>query len=469
MNRYRTTAQGKFYQQDSFILQKTAESKLWLIRIRWWIPPFIVTCTLIIHLAGVEFARLKLLFIAAFIFGYNIFFYLWGQRFGKATFPKIMDPHRFVYCQSLMDCSSLFLLAYLTGGTASPLVFFFILQIILVATLLPSRSAYEFSTLILIGLSILAVAEHYHWLWPQSISFRQQLVIPFLNSGQILPYLGFLGVALFSATFLTTYGMKKFQNQIKKLSEYNKSILVFNQKLWHLLSMIQTIGSAQHLEQVLDVVSLESAMVMEVKGISVKLLSEDGKFLRYASAYGLPEVFVKEKLIEVKKSPLNQRIIEGEPYVTGNVTEKDMFQFGEVLAEAQVKSVLFLPLVLEEKVIGILGAYCVIPDRFTEEDVNFFRLVAELVAIALENARAYEAVEKLVQEKAWFMMRVTHNLRAPLVGMLGILEVVGGGYLGELNDNQREYLRRLDRRARTMLSMINELMTLAKSRLLPKR
>jgi signal transduction histidine kinase len=258
--------------------------------------------------------------------------------------------------------------------------------------------------------------------------------------------------------------MKKFQNQIKKLSEYNKSILVFNQRLWHLLSMIQTIGSAQHLEQVLDVVSLESAMVMEVKGISVKLLSEDGKFLRYASAYGLPEVFVKEKLIEVKKSPLNQRIIEGEPYVTGNVTEKDMFQFGEVLAEAQVKSVLFLPLVLEEKVIGILGAYCVIPDRFTEEDVNFFRLVAELVAIALENARAYEAVEKLVQEKAWFMMRVTHNLRAPLVGMLGILEVVGGGYLGELNDNQREYLRRLDRRARTMLSMINELMTLAKSR-----
>lgn len=61
-------------------------------------------------------------------------------------------------------------------------------------------------------------------------------------------------------------------------------------------------------------------------------------------------------------------------------------------------------------------------------------------------------------------MRVTHNLRAPLAAMLSMLELVRGNYLGELNDEQREYLRRLDRRSRTMLSMINELMTLAENR-----
>jgi signal transduction histidine kinase len=141
-----------------------------------------------------------------------------------------------------------------------------------------------------------------------------------------------------------------------------------------------------------------------------------------------------------------------------------MFQFGEVLAEAQIKSVLFLPLRLEGKVIGILGAYCILPDRFTDEDVGFFRLVAELVAIALENARAYEAVEKLVRERSWYMLRVAHNLRAPLAGMLSILDVVRGEYLGALNGEQQEYLRRLDRRSRTMLMLVNELMTLAKSR-----
>jgi signal transduction histidine kinase len=272
-------------------------------------------------------------------------------------------------------------------------------------------------------------------------------------------YLAAAAVAWLGASiFNTTRG------KIQKLEDLCGSQTALNQKFWRLFSMIQTIGSTPNLNQVLDIVSSQTAAVMNVKGISIKLLSEDGRYLRYAAAHGLPGDFVREKLVEVKKSPLNKRIIEGEPFITGNVSAKEMFQFGEVLAEAQIKSVLFLPLRLEGKVIGILGAYCIIADRFTDEDVDFFRLVAELVAIALENARSYEAVEKLVRERSWYMLRVAHNLRAPLAGMLSILDVVRGEYLGALNDEQQEYLRRLDRRSRTMLTLVNELMTLAKSR-----
>lgn len=66
------------------------------------------------------------------------------------------------------------------------------------------------------------------------------------------------------------------------------------------------------------------------------------------------------------------------------------------------------------------------------------------------------------------MMKVAHNLRAPLAGMLSILDVVRDGYLGPVNDRQGEYLRRLDRRARTMLALVNELMTLSRNRQLPE-
>jgi signal transduction histidine kinase len=67
-------------------------------------------------------------------------------------------------------------------------------------------------------------------------------------------------------------------------------------------------------------------------------------------------------------------------------------------------------------------------------------------------------------ERTWFMMKVAHNLRAPLAGMLSILEVVRDGYLGPINDDQSEYLRRLERRARTMLALVNELMALSRNR-----
>jgi signal transduction histidine kinase len=141
-----------------------------------------------------------------------------------------------------------------------------------------------------------------------------------------------------------------------------------------------------------------------------------------------------------------------------------MFQFGETLSEAHFRSVLFVPLTLEGRVIGILGAYCEKADRFAAEEVSFFRLAARLVAVAVENARAYEAVTSMSHERTWFMMKVAHNLRAPLAGMLSILEVVRDGYLGPINERQGEYLRRLDRRARTMLALINELMTLSRNR-----
>ena len=203
---------------------------------------------------------------------------------------------------------------------------------------------------------------------------------------------------------------------------------------------------------------------MDVQAISVKLLSEDGKQLRYAASHGLPPDFIRNKVVDVARSPLNKRIIQGEPFVTGKVTQRETFQFGEDLAASNLQSVLFVPLTVKNKVIGILGAYCVIVDRFVQSDVEFFRLAAGLVAMGIENIRSYEAIEELMTERARFMMRVAHNLRAPLAAVLSMLEILREQHLGVLNDDQAEYLRRIDRRSRTLLSMINELLTLSTSR-----
>ncbi len=363
-----------------------------------------------------------------------------------------------------LTAAAVCLLAYLTGGISSPVSFLIVIPIIVAATRMDPRPSYAFTACALVGVTLLAVFEQAGWL-PRRLMILQPQ--PEATAGHPALYFFDLLIIWLTAVTVAWLGVSMSNTARKKtgtLENLCESLTRLNQKFWRLFSMIQTIGSTPNLKQVLNIVSSQSAAVMKVKGISIKLLSEDGKYLRYAAAHGLPDAFVREKLVEVAKSPLNKRIIEGEPFITGNVSAKELFQFGEVLAEAKIKSVLFLPLRLEGRVIGILGAYCIIPDRFTDEDVGFFRLVAELVAIALENARAYEAVEKLVKERSWYMLRVAHNLRAPLAGMLSILDVVRGGYLGALNDEQLEYLRRLDRRSRTMLMLVNELMTLAKSR-----
>ena len=451
-------------QRKRIILRELKERAFWFVRLRWWVPPFIAGGTLAAGLLGLEFAARPLLLVAAFILVYNIVFLLLGRRLPEDPLLEERRFHRFAYEQVALDYAAMFLLIHFTGGASSPLIFFFIFHIIFASILLPPRSAYGFSVLVVAGMGVIAVTEYLGWAAHHPLLFHGRSIDLAKQPFHMTVALCFFAASVFITAFSTTAIMRVLRRRIRELGELSESVSILNNKLKALFSMTEAIGSIQRLEQLLPVVTGELGRVMAVKGISVKLLSEDGRFLRYAAAYGLPEEFTRGKEVEVDKSPLNRRIMEGEPFVTGQVTAKELFQFGEALAAAQIRSVLFVPLTVEERVIGILGAYCVSPDRFDTEDVDFFRLAAGLVAIALENARAYEAIETFVEERSRYMMRVTHNLRAPLAAMLSMLEVVRGGYLGELNDQQREYLRRLDRRSRTMLSMINELMTLAENR-----
>jgi len=435
-----------------------------LIRMRWWAPALIAAAVVLSVLGGLGDRFLLLLWAAGYILAYNLLCYLMNRRPAAAAATIPADRRLSVFCQAALDCSAVFLLAYLSGGIASPAYFLLAIPTGLVASRLAPRQVYIFTACVLACVTLLAIFEQAGWLPHRFMVWLSQTSSPV---GNIEQFFFHLLMIYFTVLAIASLGVSLSNTDRKKTCELEDScefLARLNQKFWRLFSMIQTVGSTPNLNQVLNIVSSQTAAVMNVKGISIKLLSEDGNYLRYAAAHGLPDDFVREKLVEVKKSPLNKRVIEGEPFITGNVSAKEMFQFGEVLAEARIKSVLFLPLRLEGKVIGILGAYCILPDRFGDEDVDFFRLVAELVAIALENARAYEAVEKLIKERSWYMLRVAHNLRAPLAGMLSILDVVRGGYLGVLNDEQQEYLRRLDRRSRTMLMLVNELMTLAKSR-----
>ena len=450
-------------QRKRIILRELKERSFWFVRLRWWVPPFIVTGILVARLLGFECASRQLLLVAAFVLAYNIVFYVLSRRFSEGPPRKKRRLRRFASAQVALDYAAMFLLIHFTGGAASPLIFFFIFHIIFASILLPSRSAYGFAALVVAGMGLISLAEYLGWISHHALLFRGQSV-DLIEQPFHMVALGFFAASVFITAFSTTAIMKMLRKRIADLRELSEAVSTLNKRLHSLFLMIEAIGSAQRLEDVLPVVTDELGSVMEVKGISVKLLSDDGKFLRFAAAYGLPEEFPRKKKVELEKSPLNRCIIEGEPYVTGDLTARELFQFGETLSAAQIRSVLFVPLTVEGRVIGTLGAYCVHPDRFGTEDVEFFRMAAGLVAIALENARAYEAIEQFVQERSWYMTRVTHNLRAPLAAMLSMLDVVRGGYLGELNEKQQEYLRRLDVRSRTMLSMVNDLMTLVESR-----
>jgi signal transduction histidine kinase len=312
-------------------------------------------------------------------------------------------------------------------------------------------------------MALISAAKYLGWIPHHDLLFGGKAIDLGQQPFHLIVILGFFSGFVFITAISITAVMQMLEKRILDLAELTETVTTLNDKLNTLYTMTQAIGSKQHLEQVLHIVSSELARVMDVQAISVKLLSEDGKFLQFAAAHGLPSEFVKDKVIEVGKSPLNRRIIEGEPFVTGHVTQRELFQFGEDLEAARLQSVQFVPLTVETRVIGILGAYSNRPEQFGPDELNFFRQAAGLVAIAIENARAYEAIENLIEERSRFMNRVAHNLRAPLAALTSMIEVLQEGYLGNMNNKLQKHLSRIEQRVQNMLLMINELMTLAKS------
>jgi len=436
----------------------------WPARIRWGVVPGLLAAVLAARTAGVVFAEWAFVLVALFLLVGNLLIY---RRFSRPENlrPRSRREHQhLVAWQAAIDGVAIWAVTYFSGGVTSPLAVGFLLPVFFVAVLLPARTVLLFCTAVISALALTALAEFCGWLPHQSVSYHGIDVLPAPHSLRSLASVGALAAMAVLTTGLMGSATGGFQRQVRDVEHLRRTEAVFSRQLQGLFSILEAIGSVRDLNRVLETAVSEVALVMQVKGVSVKLLSEDGKYLRYAAAFGLPERMVQEKVVEVERSPLNKRVIQGEPFVTGQVTATEMFQFGETLSEAHFQSVLFVPLNLEGRVIGILGAYCEKPDRFDTEEVNFFRLTARLVAIAVENARAYEAVTAMSGERTWFMMKVAHNLRAPLAGMLSILEVVRDGYLGPINDDQSEYLRRLDRRARTMLALVNELMALSRNR-----
>jgi signal transduction histidine kinase len=65
------------------------------------------------------------------------------------------------------------------------------------------------------------------------------------------------------------------------------------------------------------------------------------------------------------------------------------------------------------------------------------------------------------KQKAQFMANVTHELRTPLQGIMGLSELVGRGIYGEATERQREAMRELKSSADRLLALIDDLLQLA--------
>lgn len=85
--------------------------------------------------------------------------------------------------------------------------------------------------------------------------------------------------------------------------------------------------------------------------------------------------------------------------------------------------------------------------------------------LLVESKALKEANEKLVEldrMRTYFMGMVSHDLKSPIVAVESYLQVILGGFVGEINEEQREMLTRSSYRIKELLNLIGDLLNLSR-------
>lgn len=434
--------------EQIFFRRELRERVFWFIHLRW-----VAAGVGLLGCWGAFFAGEPLEFqaLVAILLGvacYNMIFLLLGSRVGKEAW-QLRSFILFAHAQICFDLLALFLVIHFTGGSRSPLLIFVIFHVVLAGILLSRVSCFSYAGAVIMGLAGM--------IWLERVG-----VLPLrpvlLGQGQgVWAGYGALAAALLVGAFLITTVVNSLRRKGRELLRVSAELESKSSRLRALYDMVKEMGRETDLQKLMDAATRLAATIMGVKACSVKLLDEEQRYLRFASTYGLSENYLSKGAIEVARSPINRRIIEGAFYAIGSIRERDYFQYPEDIRREGIASMLCLPLKVEKR---ILGVFCVYSDEtyhFGEQDIAFFSLMTDLTALAIERLRGELT-------KTWFFHKAAHQLRSPLHALMSMLRVLKDGYIGEVNERQREALARCETRVRLMGDLIEDLLRLGRRR-----
>ncbi|MCC7188681.1 MAG: GAF domain-containing protein [Anaerolineales bacterium] len=147
-----------------------------------------------------------------------------------------------------------------------------------------------------------------------------------------------------------------------------------------------------------------------------------------------------------------------------------------VIVEAPVRSYLGIPLVLDDRVIGIMSVQSLQPGAYSQEQIRLLETIATQVSITIEKSRLLEQLQRELAERRLlidelenknaelerFTYTVSHDLKSPLVTISGFLEFLEqSAATGDMARFKKDKKRIRDAVSR-MQDMLGELLELSR-------
>jgi GAF domain-containing protein len=193
------------------------------------------------------------------------------------------------------------------------------------------------------------------------------------------------------------------QTELKNRSE---ELLVANKQLENSTRKLRTVAevtsTAAALRNFDDLVSLTTSVISDQLGyyhVAIFLLDEQRQYaiLRSANTEGGLRMLARGFKVPVGQLGIVSSVAQtGQPRMSFNVGDHKNFFDNPDLAESQ--SELALPLKSGDEIIGVLDIQSSRPGDFNEDDLSILSILADQVAIALQNALLFEESQRALRE-----------------------------------------------------------------------
>ncbi len=198
-------------------------------------------------------------------------------------------------------------------------------------------------------------------------------------------------------------GLIGVANDVTEQTEIEAEMARRDRVLLTLQSAGAAITSSLDLQVVLETVTREMADLLQMKACAIWRWKESTRDLRLLAHHG-PEAWWNGKLSSGKYDPLDfsstQAVLVAQ---RGRQIAPDQADLSlaerDFLQEAGIHILLRLPMVYQDRVMGLVEVMDDRPDRLVEEvQVDLAQLLANQAASAIENARLYDAVRRHIAE-----------------------------------------------------------------------
>jgi signal transduction histidine kinase/DNA-binding response OmpR family regulator len=262
------------------------------------------------------------------------------------------------------------------------------------------------------------------------------------------------------------------RNLEQKVEERTEELTRSIAELRALGDVVQAVNSSLDLQQVLVTIVTQAVQISRAKEGTIYEYDETTGIFEPRANWGASNFMIealRESKIRLGDTTVGRCAELRTPIQLSDVEKGTGYRLRDLLLREGIRSVLAVPLLREDRVIGALVIRRSEAGEFPQSVVALLQTFAAQSVLAVQNARLFQEIQEkgeqlaaASQHKSQFLANMSHELRTPLNAIIGVTEMLLEDARDLKQDDNIEPLERVLRAGRHLLALINDILDLSK-------